>query len=203
MKASYSPESLVQPSVARWNQGSSQTPSVPISVYRELAAELKATQARVDALSQQNQHLGQQNLFLRQELLKFAESAAQMRQAVEGHPAEGGEGFRPGIVPPPEKGRGLSLEGVSQFTSQMGQILSPRAKASNPAVRPPSSVTPPNRQPRVLYTEERLDPLRPSQGRTRTQDLSGVWLTATILLIVVSAFGAGFLIMKPLLNTSR
>jgi hypothetical protein len=33
--------------------------------------------------------------------------------------------------------------------------------------------------------------------------MSGLWLAATILLIVISAFGAGFLIMKPLLSNSR
>jgi hypothetical protein len=55
----------------------------------------------------------------------------------------------------------------------------------------------------MLYTEERLDLSRPGQSRERNADLSGLWLAATILLIVVSAFGAGFLIMRPLLNSSR
>ncbi|NJL44660.1 MAG: hypothetical protein HC922_00730 [Leptolyngbyaceae cyanobacterium SM2_3_12] len=60
-----------------------QAPSVPISVYRELATELKATQALVDSLTHQNQQLNQQNQVLRQEMLNFTESATQLRQAVE------------------------------------------------------------------------------------------------------------------------
>lgn len=223
MNASFSPESLAQSTAADWNQGSRQAPSVPISVYRELATELKATQALVDSLTQQNQQLGQQNLFLRQEMLKFAESAAQLKQVVDGRPGAGAADaqvtypLQPIAVEPPsmafhsatvdrpdaEGGAGLS-GGVSQLTHQMTQMFSPKAKAAqgaSPAAKP--KVKRPQPQPRVLYTEERLDTLRPGQGRERQADLSGLWLAATIVLIVVSAFGAGFLIMKPLLNTSR
>lgn len=230
MNASFSPESLAPSSATDWNQGSRQAPSVPISVYRELATELKATQALVDSLTQQNQQLGQQNLFLRQEMLKFAESAAHLKQMVDSRSSTAGgndqaaHSLQPIAVEPPltmtpqaatdavdssalESGGGLSLGGVSQLTSQMTQMFAPKAnaakgpKGANPAVKP--KIKRPQPQPRVLYTEERLDPSRPGQGRERSADLGGLWLAATILLIVISAFGAGFLIMKPLLNTSR
>ena len=227
MNASYSSESLVQSSATDWGQGSRQTPSVPISVYRELATELKATQALVDSLTQQNQQLGQQNLYLRQEMLKFAESAAQLKQVVDGRSADPSDlpqaptyALQPIAVAPPrtsppeamdaanrvEEGQGFSLGGVSQLTSQVSQVFSPKAKVakgSAQAMKPRAKRPQPMSQPRMLYTEERLDTSRPGQGRERNTDLSGLWLAATILLIVVSAFGAGFLIMKPLLGTSR
>lgn len=225
MNASHSSESLVKPAAAEWGQGSRQAPSVPISVYRELATELKATQALVDSLTQQNQHLGQQNLFLRQEMLKFANSAAQLKQVVDGHPATNDAAtpsysLQPIAVEPPrangfdptalaeqsEEGgtAGIPLGGVSQLTDHVVQIFGPKtksAKGPNKAAKPKAKR--PQPQPQMLYTEERLDLSRPGQSRERNADLSGLWLAATILLIVVSAFGAGFLIMRPLLNSSR
>ncbi len=44
------------------------SPSVPISVYRELAAELQAAEALLDSLNAQNQHLAKHNQKLRQEI---------------------------------------------------------------------------------------------------------------------------------------
>ncbi|MFH7245176.1 MAG: hypothetical protein ACHWZW_20255 [Spirulina sp.] len=226
MNASYSSESLVKPAATDRAQGSRQAPSVPISVYRELATELKATQALVDSLTQQNQQLGQQNLFLRQEMLKFADSAAHLKQVVDGQPTASDAppaaySLQPIAVEPPrsatlsdstaamdltEESRSLDnpLAGVSHLTDHMAQIFSPKAKAAK-APSKAKAAQPKMKRPQhqMLYTEERLDLNRPGQSRERHADLSGLWLAATILLIVVSAFGAGFLIMRPLLNGSR
>lgn len=221
MTASYSPDSSVQPTTADWAPSPRQAPSVPISVYRELATELKATQALVDSLTQQNQQLGQQNQLLRQEMLKFAESAAHLKQAVEARPLVGLEraaasplatnappsAMMVPVMPPPAQegkdwaetdGSGFSLEGVSNLTSQVTQMLRPKPKTARSTKRP--KPTPPQT---VLYTEERLEPFRPGSSREKNADLSGLWLATTIILIVVSAFGAGFLIMRPLLSNSR
>jgi len=46
------------------------SPSVPLSVYRELAAELQAAEAMLDSCNAQNQHLAKQNQQLRQEISK-------------------------------------------------------------------------------------------------------------------------------------
>ncbi|MBE9155935.1 hypothetical protein IQ265_03680 [Nodosilinea sp. LEGE 06152] len=233
MNAPYSSESaypgVVAPEVP---QGNRQAPSVPISVYRELATELRATQAMVDSLNQQNQQLTQQNQVLRQEMIRFADSAARLKQAIEvsqPQPLDMASGGRspleshfsaeaqamapayPMALPsmPDDDEATASLperlsesvgEGVSTLASQITQIVKkPKAKKSSkkPPQRPQAGV------PQRLYTEERLDPNRPGQLSQRPSDLSGLWLAATILLIVISAFGAGFLIMKPLLNTSR
>lgn len=215
-------------------QGGRQTPSVPISVYRELATELKATQAMVDSLTQQNQQLSQQNHMLREEMLNFAESADRLRQAVEySQPHmptaatmpdqfivnEHGSGADPtGFILPPEENQAVEDSppserfgesvgaGVSNLTSHLTRIISPKTKkepsGDSPQGRPNVKRKPPT-SPQMLYTEERLEPSHSSQGSGSSADLSGLWLATTILLIVVSAFGAGFLIMKPLLNNSR
>ncbi|HIK44575.1 MAG TPA: hypothetical protein IGR64_06755 [Leptolyngbyaceae cyanobacterium M65_K2018_010] len=244
MNASYSSEtSTPTPSGAERPPVARQTPSVPISVYRELATELKATQALVDSLTQQNQQLGQQNQQLRQEMIKFAESAAQLKQTLEASPLFSLELVRPAPpaepveatpvvpalapqvlvsqalapqpsvdIPPSPAGEpaahGFSLEGVSALTSQFSQMLKPKAKASKKAPKPlpkspqkrPQPIPP---APPMLYTEERLDLTRPGQLKEKKSDLSGLWLATAIVLIVVSAFGAGFLIMKPLLKNAR
>lgn len=231
MNVPYSSESAYPGAVApEAPQGNRQAPSVPISVYRELATELRATQAMVDSLNQQNQHLSQQNQVLRQEMSRFADSAARLKQAIEvSQPTDGVNGGRSPLEAPlnvdahavvptyslsmasmphgeaPEASLSERLsesvgEGVSTLANQITQIVKkPKAKKSSkkPPQRPQAGA------PQRLYTEERLDPNRPGQLSQRPTDLSGLWLAATILLIVVSAFGAGFLIMKPLLNNSR
>jgi hypothetical protein len=115
------------------------SPSVPISVYRELATELKATQAMVDALNNQNQQLTQQNQLLRQEMLKFADSAAHLKQAVEA--SQPTSVAMPQAMPQampvaeeadPEPAVSLSErltesmgEGVSRLAGQLNQIVCP------------------------------------------------------------------------------
>ncbi len=210
-------------------QGNRQAPSVPISVYRELATELRATQAMADSLTQQNQQLTQQNQVLRQEMIRFADSAARLKQAIEGSqpqpievpramgtPMEINFGAEPGAMQSgaiqpgqlsedssgflPERLSESVGEGVSNLTSQITQMMKPKAKAKK-APKPPQR--PQAAPPQRLYTEERLDANRPGQLSQQSSDMSGLWLAATILLIVISAFGAGFLIMKPLLSNSR
>ncbi|WP_017297514.1 hypothetical protein [Nodosilinea nodulosa] len=230
MNAPFSPESAYPGAVApEAPQGNRQAPSVPISVYRELATELRATQGMVDSLTQQNQQLNQQNQVLRQEMIRFADSAARLKQAIEasqpqpleaastgrspleahlGNEAYGAAPAYPMPMAPVPMGEEAAAslperltesvgEGVSTLASQLTQMVKPKKKmAKKPPQRPQAA-------PQRLYTEERLDPNRPGQLSRPPSDLSGLWLAATILLIVVSAFGAGFLIMKPLLSNSR
>ncbi len=50
------------------------TPTVPMSVYRELAGELQAAQQQLNGLKQDNQHLHQENQSLRLEIKKLVQS---------------------------------------------------------------------------------------------------------------------------------
>ncbi|MHC5595517.1 MAG: DUF6212 domain-containing protein, partial [Nostoc sp.] len=61
-------------------------PSVPLSVYRELSTELQAAQARLNALTTQNQQLAQENQLLRQEITKVVESFSRLQNFVDSHP---------------------------------------------------------------------------------------------------------------------
>lgn len=231
MNVPFSPESAYPGAVApEAPQGSRQAPSVPISVYRELATELRSTQAMVDSLTGQNQQLTQQNQVLRQEMIRFADSAARLKQAIEDsqpqpvetanvgrpafdlsygteaaspYPAQNSPQMAPEAAATlPERLSESVGEGVSNIASQITQMVKPKAKAKAKKVpKPPQR--PQAAPPQRLYTEERLETNRPGQLSQQPSDMSGLWLAATILLIVISAFGAGFLIMKPLLSNSR
>ena len=52
-----------------------------MSVYRELASELRATKAVIDSLNSRNQQLLQQNQFLKQEIHNVVQSALSLGQA--------------------------------------------------------------------------------------------------------------------------
>ena len=57
-------------------------PTVPMSVYRELAGELQATKTQLDNLKQENQHLYQQNQSLRLEISKLSQSVERLESIV-------------------------------------------------------------------------------------------------------------------------
>ncbi|RZM76070.1 hypothetical protein [Leptolyngbya iicbica] len=216
-------------------------PSVPISVYRELAAELKTTQSTLDALTQQNQQLLRQNQLLRTEIHRFVQSAEQLGHFAGVMPAEthpiSPEAFAPPasadlfanpdeellpppLTPPPAAPRPPSETPAASTTAapSMAAPTSPPAaprKCERPGTangvnsaivphpkskkrdlnRPPG----PGAQPYRLFTEQ-PEEARPLSKVASRSDFGNLWLATTILLVVVSAFGAGFLIMRPLLN---
>jgi hypothetical protein len=58
------------------------SPSVPISLYREVTAELQAAQAMLDSLKTHNQQLVQQNQQLRREVETVVQVSQQLQQVV-------------------------------------------------------------------------------------------------------------------------
>ncbi len=176
-------------------------PSVPISVYRELSAELQATQARLDALTNKNKQLVQENQLLRQEITKVVQSFLHLQnlvdspaisnyhqtpcasvdhQATEARPRQQVSRSRQPVVPvrasvtaevPSQKSR------ASDFSVPVGKINSP--------------------MPETVYIEEQEVNYYPSK-QTKVKEFSGWWLAITILLIMFTAFGAGYLIVRPL-----
>jgi len=171
------------------------SPSVPISVYRELAAELQAAQAMVDSLKVQNQQLVKQNQQLRQQVEKVVQSAQQLQQIVGSFGTEG-------HVEPPRSRPAMQSE--------------PRSVAPNPPPRSAASVAgvefPPPPQKFESDTSPYSETLVIEQEETRSRrhphsegvsDVSGWMLVIAILLIVLTAFGTGFLIVRPLLNNNK
>ncbi|MEM0982037.1 MAG: hypothetical protein AAGH78_17425 [Cyanobacteria bacterium P01_H01_bin.58] len=179
------------------------SPSVPISVYRELAMELKGIQQTADALKRQNQQLMRQNQLLRGEIQRFVQSAQQLGHFAGVMPQEA-----PVAKPEPPLQAAQPDPVPSRSVSPQPDILSAAMTASVEAAivpqeperqrdRPqPSLVEAPKQR---LFTEQ-PERLRPFGSGGIRPDLNTLWLATTILLVIVTAFGAGFLIMRPLLK---
>ncbi|GAB4230800.1 MAG: hypothetical protein Kow00121_59520 [Elainellaceae cyanobacterium] len=158
-------------------------PSVPISVYRELAAELQATRAMVNSLNQKNQELTLHNQKLRQEILRFAQAAMNLKVLVEPaqQPVSSARSSSSYAEPEPVTPTLEETAAASAIAAKLRGVDADTAVES-------------------LFTEEQARPQRLTQ---KPRDLGGLWLILTITVIMVTAFGAGFLVVRPLLPTSN
>lgn len=174
-------------------------PSVPLSVYRELSTELQATQARLNALTAQNQQLAQENQLLRQEITKVVQSFLHLQEFVDSrstpsyHQANHPSGEVKSAAKPPTEAR------------QRQQVSRPR-----PPVAPKVPSRKSRRQdfsvpgvemgfpmPEPVFIEEQQVRYYPI-AEPEVRELSGWWLVITIVLIMLTAFGAGYLVVRPL-----
>ncbi|MFM7423652.1 MAG: hypothetical protein ACKO7W_01400 [Elainella sp.] len=145
--------------------------SVPISVYRELAAELQATRAMVDSLNGKTQQLNRENQLLRQEMQRIIHSVLSLQPWVNGLPDP---------TPDPARPTWEETAAASAIAANLRSAHEPHGAAhSEPVVPEPGLAT----------------------NSHKTSRLGGLWLVLTILAIIVGAFGAGFLLMRPLLPT--
>ncbi|MDY6807125.1 MAG: hypothetical protein SXA11_25395 [Cyanobacteriota bacterium] len=197
------------------------SPSIPISLYREVTAELQGTKAELESVQNQNQQLVQQNQQLRREIEKLIGAAMQLQQT-----ASTAKAASNATVPQrPEVQNNAQPEikapaFAPTLPSPVSQV-SPVSPVSPPPVSPhsepqnsqqpspslslptPEPQTPPVEFPEHLFTElpdESRD--RPSQSK-QTPDISGVWLIVAIFLIVVAFFGAGYWVVRPLLQQQQ
>lgn len=178
---------------------SAYAPSVPISVYRQLAAELQATRVMLDSLNAQNQQLAQQNQLLRREIEKIVNSVVHLQQMADTsvqagwsqtpypYPELRNQPSYPVAGPKPMPGRPRPVSGVNP---------------SAPVVDVPNVFmdgTSGGVYPENLVREQAENRYRYRSQMERTSDINGWWYTLGVVLVVMVAFGAGFLIMKPFL----
>lgn len=165
-------------------------PSVPLSVYRELAAEMQANQAMLEFLRTQNQQLLKQNQHLRQEIDKLVESAIHLQQRTDSLEAP--------LTPT------TRLYAASKHPELRGEAIAPPAsprtlpRSAAPTKHPELSETSPT--PESLVTEQEEGRYRRPSPPQKSRDVSGVWLAFAIFLIVVITFGASFAIVRPLIQ---
>lgn len=136
----------------------SNPPSVPISVYKELATELQATRAMIESLNNRNQQLVHQNQMIRQEVERVVQASFNLQQIVD-------------FTTPPENGLHPTIADLS-------------ADSDN---RPLST---------QLFTEE---PSRPQSIEKHSKNLGNMGILLTVLIVVLTAFGLGFVAVKHLL----
>ncbi|MCT7983954.1 bZIP transcription factor [Laspinema sp. A4] len=175
------------------------SPSVPISLYREVVAELQTAQERLDSLTTQNQQLIQQNRQLRQEIETVVQSAVHLQQVVDAWEPQSPPLNRSGdrtqrgesaysAIPPTETGH-------SQFNGIPGSAV------GSPFAMTDLAATAGMGEP--LFTEQPETRPRRTTRPVKRSDLGGFGLLIMILLIVVSAFGAGYWVVRPLLMQQR
>ena len=180
--------------------------SVPISLYRELCDELRHKTQELEVADHKNQRLVVQNQQLRQELQHLVQRVMQTQQAVTqmtaefpsqaasqtaiASPAESSTPLPPNLSTAPFPARRQAMRSVHDQSSPPNAVpsvvnnLAPSAVPSAIAAAGPNASSP-------------LTTRLWHQTNSFTQDLQG-WKMAVVMgLIVLSAFGAGFLIMRP------
>ncbi|BAU10861.1 hypothetical protein LEP3755_13530 [Leptolyngbya sp. NIES-3755] len=171
------------------------SPAVPISVYREVVAELQATKTAMESMKTENQKLAQQNQQLRQEIEKTVQAALQLRKF--------SNAIQPASAPSNSPAPRVDLT-LEEPTFQI-PVMPPRMPAE-----PMAEPIPPHLELKPLEPiEEKLIIEQDSKPRRKIKpekdsyiELNGWMLAVVIGLIVVSAFGAGFLLVRPLLAPS-
>ena len=176
------------------------SPSVPISVYRELAAELQTSKATIESLKSQNQQLVKQNQQLRQEIEKVVQTAQHLQDIVTSLGSVGSvngvEGVRSRASSPP------------QPEPRPASSAPPPPRATSvpisdfPHSYPPTEPTPPPYAETLVIEQEEPRPRR-STSSDGISEVNGWWLIAFISIIVLTAFGAGFWIVRTMLNNNN
>ncbi|MBW4513766.1 MAG: hypothetical protein KME11_00905 [Timaviella obliquedivisa GSE-PSE-MK23-08B] len=148
----------------------SSAPSVPISVYKELATELQATRAMIESLNNRNQQIVHQNQMIRQEVERVVQASFNLQQIVD-------------FTTLPENGLN---QAIADLSAQSKSDLSPQNHL------PLES----NSLPNKLFTEE---PSRPQSTQKQCKNLGNMGIFLTVLIVVLTAFGLGFVAVKHLL----
>lgn len=190
------------------------SPSVPISLYREVMAELQTTQAHLNALKQENRELNQQNQQLRQEIENIINSVIHLQQ-VTGIFPQGINASAPATSIPPSISQSVSIPTPQQIktdpsepaaASSMNTPVSAAVDSSAiPFVSPFATGQPGglSQQPEALFTEQPEPRPRRVARSPKSSEVGGLWLFICIFLIVVSAFGVGFFFIRPFMQPNQ
>ncbi len=175
--------------------GNKYSPSVPISVYRELAAELQTAQTTIHSLKAENQQLVKQNQQLRKEIEKVVQSAQQLQHMVASLGSVSGvEIPQPTSVRQPEPRPVAPAPPPRSPASTAGVEFPPPPQASEPE-------PPPYTETLIIEEDTRSRHTPPSEGSSA---VSGWLLVVAIFLIVLTAsFGAGFLLLRSKINNNN
>jgi hypothetical protein len=197
----------------------SYSPSVPISLYREVTAELQTTKASLEACQAQNQQLLHQNQQLRQEMQRIAQLAMHTHHSIANYSLDqhlASSDSAPKGAEAPEFQSGLPINPARPKSVRSQRPIKPTLKsaiAKQPSLHPGTAVNAPlgaiGNLPQIAPSSPNLQQWQMSEGtefmesrRSETRfELSGWKLGLALTLIVITAFGAGFLIVRPLLNS--
>ena len=158
--------------------------AVPVPVHRQVVMELEEARHQIQRLISDNQTLQYQNQELKTEIDRVVKAIRRLQGVAEGYPTS----EVPTIAP------------VGSSWEEVPPLHPTNASDYDSAV----PLLPRDTRP-THYAEEIPDPgvyAEMAEMRTTVQrsDLGGWWMLLTIVLIVVTAFGTGFLIVRPFLS---
>jgi hypothetical protein len=190
----------------------SYSPSVPLHVYRELVAELQAVQAKLDVVTRHNQKLSQENQQLRQEITRVVESCLELQKLVDSS------------APVSQPAKHTQADFINNIPSYQPLLrIEAKAKAKSPNKPPAKTASPPHQRTpkppqksrREVFSVPVIDMNFPcsapvfieeqevrydTEHESELKGLNSWWLIITIVLIMITGFGAGYLVMRPLLQ---
>lgn len=188
-----------QPPVAP-NTGS----SVPISLYKEVTAELQNNQQIMAGLKAQNQDLFQQNQLLRRELERIILISMQLQQAVntvemitKNSPemvANQPNHYAAPIIPP-QSVREKNIENLPRPVEDFAD--EPIPPVNLPFIRERSAL------PKNLSTGEKRPHIAREIQSRMPKEVKGIGLIVMIFLIVFAAFGTGYFFVRPMLKPAN
>lgn len=159
----------------------SNAPSVPISVYKELAAELQATRAMIESLNTRNQQLAHQNQMIRQEVERVVQASFNLQQIVD-------------FTTPPENSLNQTIADLSAHSkSDLEQSPQNHLHQKSDSLQISQGA---RAGANKLFTEE---PSRPQKIQKQSKSLGNMGIFLTVLIVVLTAFGLGFVAVKHLL----
>ncbi|MEO1430221.1 MAG: hypothetical protein AAFS12_07735 [Cyanobacteria bacterium J06632_19] len=176
--------------------------SVPLSVYRELSAELQMAQAAIHQLNQQNEYLAQENHVLRQEIAKTVNAVLHLQNAVNS------SNYSTDAVytnTPPRTYNQTSAKTKKkqyappnrQYRPQEAPQQQVRRSRTSPVAHNVTEFFEPLPEP-VFIEEEQVNYYYDDESEM--SQVSGWWLIFAIVFIIVMGFGAGYLVVRPLLE---
>lgn len=202
MDSNVSPRSAASPSLSS-SQG-----TIPVSVYRQLASELQATRAMLEAVQKHNAQLTQQRDRLRSDLDALAEAVATLR--ANATPQDAPRPIDPSPLPvaPPPVTPAAPPPLTALYPPSPSAAPAPIAGDPFQAAQNWSSL--PDLEPvDQLYGE----PEAPGAtslggfsnfGRSGSGESgSGLWPVVAIALIAATAFGISFALVRPILSNKQ
>ncbi|MDB9488852.1 hypothetical protein PN492_20230 [Dolichospermum circinale CS-537/01] len=193
-------------------------PSVPLYVYRELTAELQAIQSKLDVVTNHNQKLAQENQQLRQEITKVIESCLELQKLVDVSAPSSP------VAPQLNKEVKSSTQLQPQISNkhEVTYTNKPTNKPKFTAAPPRQEPKPQKKaviknthsqnhhqgaavsgtninatgSQKVFIEEKKVRFSRPTMSNTK--ELSGWNLLITIVLIMITGFAAGYVVVRPL-----
>lgn len=148
-------------------------PTVPMSVYRELAGELQTTKHQLEQVKQENRQLHQQNDSLRLEIRQLAQSVQKLETLISD--------WQPSPT---------NWVGSEKYSNQKAKIA-PEQTYEFPDYRDPNWLT---------HQDETSS--KDVESPQSSQEINGWLLLAVIAMIILTFSGIGFMVARPLINQS-